>query len=323
MSFASLKKASAGGSTFEKLTREIDKLNQPAAGSSADERFWKPELDKSGNGYAVIRFLPAPDGEEMPWAKVWSHAFKGPGGQWYIENSLTTLGKDDPVGELNRELWNSGRDSDKEIARAQKRKLSYYSNIYVVQDPAHPENEGRVFLYKFGKKIFDKLVEAMQPAFADETPVDPFNFWKGADFKLKIRKVDGYWNYDKSEFAAPGTLGNFDDDKLESIWKEGHSLADFEDPKNFKSYEQLQARLNLVLGKGAAPAPRVDEQDEAVFVEPGSKAPKAPSIGQTNPCAPFHPCDDLWVMKFTQEASKIPVPTSTQNLGMITPLEPN
>ena len=204
----------------------------------------------------------------MPWAKVWSHAFKGPGGQWYIENSLTTLGKDDPVGELNRELWNSGRDSDKEIARAQKRKLSYYSNIYVVTDPAHPENEGRVFLYKFGKKIFDKLVEAMQPAFADETPVDPFNFWKGADFKLKIRKVDGYWNYDKSEFAAPGVLGGFDDDKLESIWKEGYSLAEFEDTKNFKSYEQLQARLNLVLGKSAAPAPRVDEQDEAVFDTP-------------------------------------------------------
>jgi hypothetical protein len=268
MSFASLKKASAGGSTFEKLTREIEKLNQPAAGSSADERFWKPEMDKSGNGYAVIRFLPAPDGEEMPWAKVWSHAFKGPGGQWYIENSLTTLGKDDPVGELNRELWNSGRDSDKEIARAQKRKLSYYSNIYVVQDPAHPENEGRVFLYKFGKKIFDKLTEAMQPAFADETPIDPFNFWKGADFKLKIRKVEGYWNYDKSEFASPSTLGNFEDDKLESIWNQAYSLAEFEDPKNFKTYEQLQARLNLVLGKGSASAPRIDEQDEAVFDTP-------------------------------------------------------
>ena len=267
MSFASLKKASAGGGTFEKLTREIEKLNQPAAGSSADERFWKPELDKSGNGYAVIRFLPAPDGEEMPWAKVWSHAFKGPGGQWYIENSLTTLGKDDPVGELNRELWNSGRDSDKEIARAQKRKLSYYANIYVVQDPAHPDNEGRVFLYKFGKKIFDKLVESMQPAFADESPVDPFNFWKGADFKLKIRKVDGYWNYDKSEFAAPGTLGNFDDDKLESIWKEGHSLADFEDSKNFKSYEQLEARLNLVLGKTGS-APVFNEEEEEVFAKP-------------------------------------------------------
>ena len=267
MSFASLKKASAAGNNFAKLTREIDKLNQPAAGSSADERFWKPELDKSGNGYAVIRFLPAPEGEDMPWAKIWSHAFKGPGGQWYIENSLTTIGKDDPVGELNRELWNSGRDSDKEIARAQKRKLSYYANIYVVQDPAHPENEGRVFLYKFGKKIFDKLVEAMQPAFADETPVDPFNFWSGADFKLKIRKVDGYWNYDKSEFAAPGVLGGFEDDKLESIWKEAYSLADFEDTKNFKTYEQLQARLNLVLGK-TAPAPRVDESEEAVFDTP-------------------------------------------------------
>jgi hypothetical protein len=269
MSFASLKKASSKGDTFAKLTREIDKLNQPAAGSSADERFWKPEMDKSGNGYAVIRFLPAPDGEEMPWAKVWSHAFKGPGGQWYIENSLTTLGKDDPVGEMNRQLWNSGRDSDKEIARAQKRKLSYYSNIYVVSDPAHPENEGRVFLYRFGKKIFDKLTEAMQPAFADESPLDPFNFWKGADFKLKIRKVEGYWNYDKSEFAAPSTLENFDDDKLEEIWGQGYSLAEFEDAKNFKSYEQLTARLNLVLGKTSnASAPTIREDEEEVFVKP-------------------------------------------------------
>ena len=252
MSFASLKKASKTGDTLSKLTREIEKLNQPTAGGGgADESLWKPELDKSGNGYAVIRFLPAPNGEEMPWAKVWSPAFKGPGGQWYIENSLTTLGKDDPVGELNRELWNSGKDSDKEIARAQKRKLSYYSNIYVVSDPAHPENEGRVFLYKYGKKIFDKLIEAMQPAFADETPLDPFNFWKGADFKLKIRKVDGYWNYDKSEFAAPATLADFDDEKLESIWKEGYSLAEFEDSKNFKSYEDLKKRLDLVLGRTA------------------------------------------------------------------------
>ena len=268
MSFASLKKASSKGDTFAKLSREIEKLNQPAAGSSADERFWKPELDKSGNGYAVIRFLPAPDGEEMPWAKVWSHAFKGPGGQWYIENSLTTLGKDDPVGELNRELWNSGRDSDKEVARAQKRKLSYYSNIYVVQDPAHPENEGRVFLYKFGKKIFDKLVEAMQPAFADESPIDPFNFWKGADFKLKIRKVDGYWNYDKSEFAPPNTLGDYDDARLEQIWKEGYSLADFEDPKNFKSYDQLKARLSLVLGNTVSTPRPVDESFEDVKPAP-------------------------------------------------------
>ena len=264
MSFASLKKAASAGSSLSKLTQEIEKLNQPQS-SGADERLWKPELDKSGNGYAVIRFLPAPDGEDMPWAKIWSHSFKGPGGQWYIENSLTTIGKDDPVGELNRELWNSGREQDKATARVQKRKLSYYSNIYVVSDPAHPENEGKVFLYRYGKKIFDKLVEAMQPAFADETPLDPFNLWKGADFKVKIRKVDGYWNYDKSEFAAPATLAKLDDDELEKIWKQSYSLAEFEAAKNFKSYEQLKARLSLVLGKAPQrTAPVVDESEEEV-----------------------------------------------------------
>jgi len=264
MSFASLKKAASTGNTLSKLTQEIEKLSQPQT-VGADNRLWKPELDKSGNGYAVLRFLPAPDGEDMPWAKIWSHSFKGPGGQWYIENSLTTLGKDDPVGELNRELWNSGREQDKATARVQKRKLSYYSNIYVVSDPAHPENEGKVFLYKYGKKIFDKLVEAMQPAFADETPLDPFNLWKGADFKVKIRKVDGYWNYDKSEFAATGTLGGFDDSTLENIWKQSYSLSEFEDQKNFKTYEQLQARLTLVLGGSAPrPAPVVDESQEEV-----------------------------------------------------------
>tara|TARA_R100000152_G_C6770127_1_gene196205 strand:+ start:543 stop:1460 length:918 start_codon:yes stop_codon:yes gene_type:complete len=266
MSFATLKKAAKAGNTFAKLTQEIEKINQPQTGGGADERLWKPELDKTGNGYAVIRFLPAPDQEEMPWAKIWSHSFKGPGGQWYIENSLTTIGKDDPVGELNRELWNSGREQDKATARVQKRKLSYYSNIYVVQDPAHPENEGKVFLYKYGKKIFDKLVEAMQPAFKDETPLDPFNLWQGADFKVKIRKVDGYWNYDKSEFAAPGTLGGYDDATLENIWKQSYSLAEFEDSKNFKSYEDLKKRLDLVLGKSSSrPAPRVvDESEEEV-----------------------------------------------------------
>ena len=268
MSFASLKKASAAGNNIARLTQEIEKLNQPQGGG-ADERLWKPEMDKSGNGYAVIRFLPAPNGEEMPWAQVWSHAFKGPGGQWYIENSLTTIGKQDPVSEFNTELWNAGGEGSPERAqaRAQKRKLSYYSNIYVVSDPAHPENEGRVFLYKYGKKIHDKLKEAMQPAFADETPIDPFDFWSGADFKVKIRKVDGYWNYDKSEFAAPGTLGNFDDDRLESIWKQAYSLAEFESPKNFKTYEQLKSRLDLVLGKTSAPKP-VDESEEAVFDTP-------------------------------------------------------
>ena len=240
MSFASLKKSS-----YTDLLSKAESLNKTEV-RGADERLWKPEVDKAGNGYAVIRFLPAPDGEDLPWAQVWSHAFQGPGG-WYIENSLTTLGKKDPVSDLNRTLWNSGNDADKETARKQKRKLSYYSNIYVVQDPANPENEGRVFLYKFGKKIFDKLTEAMQPAFADETPINPFDFWKGADFKVKIRKVEGYWNYDKSEFAEPSTLKGFDDSELELIWKQQYSLTDFTAPDKFKTFEELETRLQTVL----------------------------------------------------------------------------
>ena len=211
-----------------------------------DERLWKPELDKTGNGYAVIRFLPAVEGEDMPWAKIWNHAFQGPTGQWYIENSLTTLGQKDPVSELNSSFWNSGVESDKEIARKQKRKLQYFSNIYVVSDPKHPENEGKVFLFRYGKKIFDKIMEAMQPAFEDETPVNPFDFWQGANFKLKIRKVDGFWNYDKSEFEKPSAI--FDnDDAIEEVWKQQHALSEKTDPSNFKSYDELKKRLDTVL----------------------------------------------------------------------------
>ena len=252
MSFASLKKSS-----YTDLLSKAESLNKTDV-RGADERIWKPEVDKAGNGYAVIRFLPAPDGEDLPWAQVWSHAFQGPGG-WYIENSLTTLGKKDPVSDLNRTLWNSGNDADKETARKQKRKLSYYSNIYVISDPANPENEGRVFLYKFGKKIFDKLTEAMQPAFADETPINPFDFWKGADFKVKIRKVEGYWNYDKSEFAEPSTLKGFNDSELETLWKQQYSLTDFTAPDKFKTFEELETRLQTVLS--AQPTRRVPDSE--------------------------------------------------------------
>ena len=254
MSFASLKKSS-----YTDLLSKAESLNKTEV-RGADERLWKPEVDKAGNGYAVIRFLPAPDGEDLPWAQVWSHAFQGPGG-WYIENSLTTLGKKDPVSDLNRTLWNSGNDADKETARKQKRKLSYYSNIYVISDPANPENEGRVFLYKFGKKIFDKLTEAMQPAFADETPINPFDFWKGADFKVKIRKVEGYWNYDKSEFAEPSTLKGFDDSELELIWKQQYSLTDFTAPDKFKTFEELETRLQTVLS-ATQPTRKIDAELE-------------------------------------------------------------
>jgi len=243
MSLSTLKKSNS----LDKLLNAVETENKPQEKKSyVDERLWKPVLDKTGNGYAVIRFLPAVKGEDLPWAKVWNHAFQGPTGQWYIENSLTTLGNNDPVSELNSAYWNSGVESDKEIARRQKRKLQYFSNIYVVSDPKNPENEGKVFLFRFGKKIFDKCMEAMQPAFEDETPVNPFDFWEGANFKLKIRKVDGYWNYDKSEFEAPSPL--FDnDDAIEEVWKQQYALNEFTAPTNFKSYDELKTRLDMVL----------------------------------------------------------------------------
>jgi hypothetical protein len=268
MSFKDLKKQSSLGSLTQKLVKEVEKMN--TTGGGADERLWKPELDKTGNGYAVIRFLPSPEGEEIPWAKMYSHAFQGPGG-WYIENSLTTTGGKDPVSEHNRELWNSGNESDKDVVRRQKRKLSYYANIYVVKDPTNPQNEGKVFLYKFGKKIFDKVMEAMQPEFEDESPINPFDFWQGANFKLKIVKKDGYWNYDKSEFDSVGPLLE-DEDALEALWNKEYSLSAVVAPDQFKSYDDLQKRLKYVLGQRPA-ARRVDEELENESEGRGSFAP--------------------------------------------------
>ena len=244
MSFAAMKKQNS----LDSLLGAAQKESAPQEKKSyVDERLWKPTMDKSGNGYAVIRFLPAPNGEDLPWVKLWNHAFQGPTGQWYIENSLTTLGKNDPVSEYNSKRWTSGIETDKEIARKQKRKLQYYSNIYVVSDSANPQNEGKVFLYRYGKKIFDKVMEAMQPAFEDETPVNPFDFWEGANFKLKLRKVDGYWNYDKSEFDNTSALLDGDDGALEEVFNGQYSLAEFTAPSNFKSYDELKTRLDMVL----------------------------------------------------------------------------
>ena len=255
MSFKDLKKQSSLGSLTQKLVKEVEKMNN--TGGGADERLWKPEVDKTGNGFAVIRFLPAPEGEEIPWAKLYSHAFQGPGG-WYIENSLTTVGQKDPVSDHNRDLWNSGNESDKDVVRKQKRKLSYYSNIYVVKDPVNPQNEGKVFLFKYGKKIHDKILAAMQPVFEDEEAINPFDFWQGANFKLKICKVDGYWNYDKSEFDKPAPLLD-DDDALEALWKKEYSLNEITAPDQFKSYQDLEKRLKYVLGQKPATR-RVDEE---------------------------------------------------------------
>ena len=243
-SIAALKRSK---SNLDTLVSELNKVAEPQKQkqSYSDDRFWKPELDKSGNGYAVFRFLPAVKGEDLPWARLWSHAFQGPGG-WYIENSLTTLNKKDPVSESNSLLWNSGVEADKEIARKRKRKLSYFANVLIVSDPKHPENEGQVKLFKFGKKIFDKITDKMQPQFEDEKPINPFDFWEGADFKLKIRKVDGFWNYDKSEFDSTKPIAD-NDESIEGIWTKQYPLKPFLEASNFKSYDELKSKLDKVL----------------------------------------------------------------------------
>lgn len=266
MSFSNLKKQSKLGSLTSKLVQEVEKMSSSAVGS--DERLWKPEVDKAGNGFAVIRFLPAPEGESLPWAKVYNHAFQGTGG-WFIDNCLTTINKECPVCEANRELWNTGSKANQETVRERKRKLSYYSNVYVIQDKAHPENEGKLFLFKYGKKIFDKITAAMKPEFDDETPIDPFDFWNGANFKVKIVKKDGYWNYDKSEFEKPSSLFD-DDDAMEALWKREYSLHDFVNPEKYKDYDQLNTRLKSVLGK-SKPQQNVDESFEDE--DEGSSAP--------------------------------------------------
>jgi hypothetical protein len=253
--FANLKKQSKLGSLTEKLVKEVEKMN--TSGGSSDDRFWSLTVDKAQNGYAIIRFLPAPEGEDLPFVKLYSHAFQGSGG-WLIDSCLTTLNQKCPVCEHNGQLWNSGSDANKEVARKQKRKLTYVSNIYVVKDPSNPENEGQVFLFKYGKKIFDKLTAAMQPEFEDETPIDPFDFWTGANFKLKAKNVAGYRNYDSSEFATQSPLLN-DDDAMEAIWKKQYSLNEFISPDQFKSYEELKTRLSSVLGTKSV---RLDEEVE-------------------------------------------------------------
>jgi len=245
MSFNELKRSRGG---FDKLQTALEAESTDGKKSYGDDRFWKPELDKSSNGYAVLRFLPATNGEELPWIQYWDHGFQGPGG-WFIEKSLTTLGNDCPVSEYNGTLWNSGDEAQKDQARKQKRRLHYVANVLVVSDPAHPEYEGKVMLYRFGKKIFEKIKDVMQPQFEDEKPVNCFDMWEGADFKLKVRKVDGYWNYDKSEFSNPAPISE-DDSVLEGLYNKQHSLAELIAPDQFKSYDDLKLKLERALGLG-------------------------------------------------------------------------
>lgn len=272
--FASLKKSSAD---ISRLNKEIEKLNAPAEGGSKDDtRFWSPEVDKAGNGYAVIRFLPAPaaDGDDaLPWVRVFNHGFKGPTGKWYIENSLTTIGQKDPVSEYNSQLWNASSDDQsptRKQAREQKRRLTYIANVMVITDPKNPENEGQIKLFKFGKKIFDKITLAMNPQYQDEKPMNPFDLWNGANFKIKIRQVEGYRNYDLSSFDAPTAL-SADDKELEKIWKSEYSLKEFTDPKNFKSYDELKRKMNEVLGLSGMS----DLDARSPTAVPSFEAPKA------------------------------------------------
>ena len=262
MSFANLK--SSRGNSINKLVQAAEKVSEKADKKSyIDERFWKPTRDKAGNGYAVIRFLPAKEGDDLPWVRYWDHGFKGPTGQWYIENSLTSVNQPDPVSEMNSVLWNTGRDEDKQTARDRKRRLHYVSNVLVISDSANPAAEGNVYLYTYGKKIFDKVMDVMQPQFADESPVNPYDFWEGADFKIKIRKVDGWVNYDKSEFASSSSLLDGDEERLEELYNKLYTLSEFTDPKNYKSYDELKAKLNRILGVDAGPTAPAPEFDSA------------------------------------------------------------
>jgi len=273
--FSALKKNRT--KSLDKLNAELDKLSSKTYSDPNEGKFWKPQRDKAGNGFAILRFLPAPKGEEMPFVRIWDHGFQGPTGLWYIENSLTTLNQDDPVSEYNSKLWNTGLESDKEVARKQKRRLKYIANVYVVKDSANPQNEGQVFLYQFGKKIFDKLNDLMNPSFEDEAPVNPFDFWEGANFRLKIRQFEGYPNYDKSEFDAPEALSD-DDDVLEDIWSKQHSLQELLDEKNFKRYDELKQKLYRVLDLGNAPSadPFNEEQDDVLDLSSSMKSEPAP-----------------------------------------------
>ena len=283
MSFDALKKNRS--SSLNKLNSQLEKITQKSYSDPNEGKMWKPTRDKAGNGFAIIRFLPAAAGEEMPFVRIWDHGFQGPTGQWYIENSLTTINQDDPVSEYNSKLWNSGLESDKELARKQKRRLKYVANILVVKDGANPENDGKVFMYQFGKKIFDKLNDLMNPQFEDETPVNPFDLWEGANFRLKIRKFEGYPNYDKSEFDAPSAISD-DDAELERIYNSEHSLQELIDPKNFKSYNELKAKLYRVLAldeEPSTPAKAADDEFDLSNMGNTQEAAPQPTIAEATP----------------------------------------
>ena len=302
MDFNALKKNRS--SSLNKLNSQLEKITQKSYSDPNEGKVWKPTKDKAGNGFAIIRFLPAAQGEEMPFVRIWDHGFQGPTGLWYIENSLTTINQDDPVSEYNSKLWNTGIDTDKELARKQKRRLKYMANILVVKDSGNPDNDGKVFMYQFGKKIFDKLNDLMNPTFEDEAPVNPFDFWEGANFRLKIRQFEGYPNYDKSEFDGASAIAD-EDSAIEGIWNQQHKLQELVDPKNFKSYAELKAKLYRVLAldeEASAPTSATDDDDDLDLSSFGNKSAPEPTLKeampQSSPSAPsMDDDDDLSIFK--------------------------
>lgn len=309
MSFANLKSKSMDVSKLVSAAQEASGAKQ-SNNKYVDERKWKPTRDESGNGYAVIRFLPAAEGRELPWERFWDHGFKGPTGQWYIEKSLTTVGQKDPVSEYNSKLWNSGIEADKEQVRRQKRRLHYVSNILVVSDPANPQNEGKVFIYEYGKKIFDKIMDLMQPQFPGEEPVNPFDFWNGADFQLKIRGqqlgANLVPNYDKSEFKSPAPLFGADETKLEATYNQLHDLGEFVDPDKFKSYEELQGRLEVVLGTavGAGATAKNEAVSQSAEANVGRSAPEPEIVSAPAPSVANAVEEDDTLSYFAQMAAE-------------------
>ena len=274
MSFSDLKKSR--NNSMSKLIQAAEKVGGEKKGF-ADDNEWKITRDKAGNAYAVIRFLPAAEGEDIPWVQYWDHGFKGPGGKWYIEKSLTSLGQQDPVSEYNSMLWNTGADEDKQTARDQKRRLHYASNVYVVSDPSNPQNEGKIFKYIYGKKIFDMIMDVMQPEFPDDAPMNPFDLWEGAEFKIKVRKVDGWVNYGSSVFSSPSEFLDGDEVALEEVFNKLHKLNDYIDPANYKTYAELETKMKQVLGQNAGPMTTAEsvELDE-IKPEPSLKSKDAP-----------------------------------------------
>jgi len=290
-------------SDFSKIAGEFEKIANPETSNTksyVDDRFWRLEGDKAGNGTATLRFLPKHDEDELPWVKIFSHGFQGPTGKWYIENSLTTLGENDPVGELNSRLWNSGVQANQDIARKQKRKLSFIANVLIVSDPKHPENEGKVKLFKFGKKIFDKIMDKARPTFEDEKPVNVFDFDAGANFKLRMRKKDGFTNYDESAFAEPSAISS-DDEAILKVANAQFKLAEFLDRKNFKSYDELKKKLEEVLSgdsfAGKSAAELSEEEDRPVASAPKIASKPAPSIASASD-------DDEDVMSYFEKIAK-------------------